>query len=137
MPHTNPTTIQVGGLPATVYGLSALSTSPSPHGLTILFWLHGRLGSAALVHEKQELAPILAYAAAERNKGREGRDLLVVTIDHRNHGERLVDLKRNKAWAAHPKEGLREGEFDNASHAVDMYSIQSESAFVLEEGSWS
>ena len=126
MAHTNPTTVQVGGLPATVYGLSSLSPSSSPHGLTVLFWLHGRLGSAALVHEKREIEPILAYATE-----REGRDLLVVTIDQRNHGERLVDLRRNKAWAPHWGEGLEEAELENASHAVDMYSIQSESCLVL------
>ncbi|KAI5475082.1 hypothetical protein MNV49_001958 [Pseudohyphozyma bogoriensis] len=118
----SPTTFTVGGLKAVVHG-DLHPPSPSPHGLAVLFLLHGRFGKQDEPRLWRFADSLLSAAEAAREKG--GKDLLVVTTDHRNHGERTVDKERNKGW----KEGEGEQqEFDNESHAVDMYSVQTGTA---------
>ena len=57
---------------------------------------------------------MLDYAQEQRKAGKEGKDLLVVAFDQRNHGERIVDSLGNESWEK------------NKGHAIDMYAIQSE-----------
>jgi hypothetical protein len=91
----------VGGL--RVYWIKRAESSPS-HGNSwenALFVLHGRKGSA-LKYIEQHL-DFLGLLACFTH---------VFLIDHRNHGERLLDQLQN------------EGKDKNAKHAIDMYSIQ-------------
>ncbi|KAM5543744.1 hypothetical protein V8D89_002361 [Ganoderma adspersum] len=51
----------------------------------------------------------------------EVRDLLIVTIDQRNHGNRVVDERANMGWSPDPDK-------NNERHAIDMYAIQTGTA---------
>lgn len=117
---TKPTSLSIGGIPLTVYGLS--STPPSPHGTAVLFLLHGRFGSAAQPRLVAFANSLVAHAKNSQERSA-GKDLLVVTFDQRNHGERGVDPERNKGW----RDKEVSEQIENESHAVHMYSIQSES----------
>lgn len=112
-PMTSPRILTVGGLPITVFGLS--SSAPSPKGLAVLFLCHGRFGSAADPKIAAFATSLVAHARAQLGTS-PGKDLLVVTFDQRNHGERVVDKARNKGW----KDRGEVAEVDNVSHAVDM-----------------
>ena len=112
--------LSVGGLPVQVFGLDAVSP-PSPHGLAVLFLCHGRFGCAADPKIAAFATSLVTHARAELAKA-PGKDLLVVTFDQRNHGQRVVDQTRNKSWRDHGEVA----ELENVSHATDMYSIQSE-----------
>ncbi|KDQ15854.1 hypothetical protein BOTBODRAFT_173524 [Botryobasidium botryosum FD-172 SS1] len=101
------TSLLVGGLKVQVFGASGESELP----VAALFIIHGRLGSAAAV--EGFAISILNHAKERQANGEEAaRDLIVVTLDHRNHGSRLIDEKANKGW--------RDG---NERHAVDMYTV--------------
>lgn len=54
--------------------------------------------------------------------------MIIVSFDQRNHGERLVNINKNRGFKDNfnflPKLARGEGELDNESHAVDMYNIQ-------------
>ncbi|RDB29097.1 hypothetical protein Hypma_014792 [Hypsizygus marmoreus] len=92
--------------------------SPAGSGreVVVFFLLHGRHGSAAQIDPIAQ-ALVERASAAGVGKGKRGRELLVVTFDHRNHGARLVDPLANEGWS-------KEEEKHNERHAVDMYAIQ-------------
>lgn len=117
-----PLKLTVGGIATQVYGVSSLPSS-TPNGLAVLFLLHGRFGSAAEASTVSWANSFLDHTRAEREKAGEGKELLVVTFDQRNHGERTVDAIKNKGWK--DRAGVGEG-LDNVGHAVDMLAIQSE-----------
>ncbi|KAF8322596.1 hypothetical protein DL93DRAFT_2071445 [Clavulina sp. PMI_390] len=99
--------------------------------LAALILLHGRLGSKADLHPIAE--KILSYAhdrsfpngsPSQRETTTTtfaGRELIVVTLDHRNHGARTVDPFSNQSWSTRPEK-------HNPRHAIDMYAIQTGSA---------
>jgi len=94
----------IAGLQTHIYKTSAhLSGS-----VAIVFLLHGRHGSA------EDIEPV-ATALLEKTSSinEQKRPLYIVTLDHRNHGTRLVEARANNTWM--------EG---NNRHAMDMYSIQ-------------
>ncbi|KAM0749334.1 hypothetical protein T439DRAFT_340070 [Meredithblackwellia eburnea MCA 4105] len=109
--------LTVGGIHVNLYGspLGARDRSPSKDGLAVLFLLHGRFGSAA-----EERMASFAHRFIDYSQSKPGKDLLVVTFDQRNHGQRKVDGNRNRAWQDKPTAT----EIENHSHAADMYSIQ-------------
>ncbi|CAA7268161.1 unnamed protein product [Cyclocybe aegerita] len=76
--------------------------------LKILFLLHGRHGSA------EDMAT-LARTFVEKTRSSGERSLIVVTLDHRNHGTRLVEPKANNSWTE---------DTPNQNHAMDMHGIQ-------------
>ncbi|TFK19693.1 alpha/beta-hydrolase, partial [Coprinopsis marcescibilis] len=78
----------IGGLEVTVYHLAAPVLNPS---VGVLFLLHGREGS------KDDLDKV-AVQMTDLSLN-EPRSLIVVTLDHRNHGKRTVDPKANLAWS--------------------------------------
>lgn len=126
---SNPTpylSLPVGGILTHIYGLPTLNpTDGCPEGLAVLFFLHGRFGSASESRFVQWAQEFVDVANAEREKaGGKGKRLVVCTFDQRNHGERTVDSGRNKGWKdwGSEVEGL-----DNEAHAVDMLAVQSES----------
>ncbi|KAF9494486.1 hypothetical protein BDN71DRAFT_1483035 [Pleurotus eryngii] len=75
--------------------------------ISVLFFLHGRRSSLAVVEPIIEKVVMMAHSDDRK------RDLYVVGIDLRNHGPRLVDEQANMSWS--------EG---NPNHALDMYGIQ-------------
>lgn len=123
---TEALSLHVGGIQTQIYGLHNLT--PSPDGLAVLFFLHGRFGSAAERNIVKWANSFVSNAATEREKaGGKGKQLVVVTFDQRNHGERTVDSEKNKGW----REGKSEAEgLDNEAHAVDMLAIQSKFDFL-------
>lgn len=106
--------LHVGGLNINIY-TTGESTSTSP--VTVLFFLHGRTGSAK---QLEPLTKSLLDAIAKQGEGRgpnsSSTDLVLVTLDHRNHGTRLVSEVSNYAWKGEPHE--------NPRHGIDMYSVQ-------------
>ncbi|KAF8899869.1 hypothetical protein CPB84DRAFT_1093377 [Gymnopilus junonius] len=91
----------IGGLRVRVY-----KSSKRPTGsIAAVFLLHGRLGFA----EDVDSFARICLKTAEGQK----QELYVITLDHRNHGSRLMEERANKTW----EEG-------NGQHAVDMYAIQ-------------
>ncbi|PPQ91826.1 hypothetical protein CVT25_000273 [Psilocybe cyanescens] len=93
----------IGGIQTSVYQTSrALSES-----VAVVFLLHGRHGSA------EDVASIATSFLAKEKTVPESRGLYVVTVDHRNHGGRIVEVRANNTWAE-----------KNELHAMDMYSIQ-------------
>ncbi|KAK4700254.1 hypothetical protein P7C70_g6000, partial [Phenoliferia sp. Uapishka_3] len=117
---SNMTTFVIGGLPVSVFGLDPTRTH-SPHGLAVIFLLHGRFGSAADRRISFFANSLISHSQSQSGAG---KDLLVVTFDQRNHGERVVEAQRNNGW----KEKGTKDRIENESHAVDMYSIQTGTA---------
>jgi dienelactone hydrolase len=101
----------IGGIHVNVYKRS--ESIKQPQSVAILFLLHGRKGSA------KDMDPT-ARAIIEKVTDQQQRKLWVVTLDHRNHGERLLDSRANRSWA--DKVG------GNILHAMDLYSIQTGTA---------
>ncbi|GJJ08657.1 hypothetical protein Clacol_002876 [Clathrus columnatus] len=95
--------IVVSGIKVNVF--SNTNISEQGHPVAILFFLHGRQGSASDLDSL--VSNIFEHIASY---GSSDTELLV---DHRNHGTRLVDAIGNKDW----KE-------NNEKHAIDMYAIQ-------------
>ncbi len=113
--NVSSTTLTLGGIPLTIYGLSELPKEPT--AVDLLFFLHGRTSDRkALDLPIREVLPKLA------------RPTLVVAFDHRNHGERMVEYNANRGWndSGQPKDT-----FDNEAHAVDMPSIYCASDIIL------
>ncbi|KAF5327059.1 hypothetical protein D9619_004615 [Psilocybe cf. subviscida] len=97
--------LNIGGIRVQVFLPSKLSAS-----VAVLFLLHGRHGSAKDVEQNaQELIEQV------NGHGKKGKSLCIVTLNHRNHGERTVIAESNNAWSEEPA---------NWRHALDMYSIQ-------------
>lgn len=96
----------IGGLPVHVFGLDR----PLTPDVAVLFFLHGRLGKweDGIAFIEQLLS---SYASSTLS-------LLVVTFDQRNHGHRLVSPRANMTWFE------KDPAQANATHAMDMHSIQ-------------
>ena len=109
------TTIDVAGMPVNVYGLSELSRGS--HGgapeVCITFHMHGRTGSARREHD---LVRELWQNAVGEREGLQGahrvRDLIIVSLDQRNHGHRTTNELGQRTW----KEG-------NPTHGIDQYAM--------------
>ncbi|KAF9067221.1 Alpha/Beta hydrolase protein [Rhodocollybia butyracea] len=111
MSSFNKDTYLVGGFPVWVY--SSATSEPSSKPLFILFFLHGRGGKADDLEPNIKIIfENIASSAKVLDK-----DLLVVTLDHRNHGGRLIDEKANFGWDEDETKS-------NPRHAIDMYAIQ-------------
>lgn len=104
----SPTEHCVCGIGLSVWNLEAARRARS---IACVFVLHGR-GSA-----RDSVAWIADRLAAVHVPD---RTLLVVTLDHRNHGARLVDDKANLSW----RNSRGSDEVVNPSHAQDMVAIQ-------------
>ncbi|KIP01289.1 hypothetical protein PHLGIDRAFT_123485 [Phlebiopsis gigantea 11061_1 CR5-6] len=98
-------TVFLAGLPVHVFSTKDLGDISGK--VAVLFLLHGRQGSAREINKRAE--SIVRHVA---DRGPSIVTLLVVTIDQRNHGERLYDALANNAW--------NEG---NDRHAIDMYAM--------------
>ncbi|EPQ54128.1 hypothetical protein GLOTRDRAFT_78065 [Gloeophyllum trabeum ATCC 11539] len=110
-------TYVVGGIVVNVYEEPLVRSDVSP---IVLFFLHGRLGSAVgLEPHVQTLFQELHHL---RETNANLHPLIIVTFDQRNHGTRLADPKANEAW------NKKDLESHNERHAIDMYSIQTGTA---------
>jgi len=114
-------TIVIAGLNVNVYSSSTstdtLTSSGTPGKVTIQFLLHDGLNSAKRIGWVAQ--SILEQVSLKRTKKIHPSsipELLVITIDHRNHGTRVIDRKANYAWS--------KSHHNNDNHAVDMYAIQ-------------
>ncbi|KAF4614061.1 hypothetical protein D9613_007674 [Agrocybe pediades] len=101
----------IGGISIRVYRSTGQSAAP----IGVLFLLHGRHGSANDVDS-------MAKSIHEHGTKKSRLDLFIVTLDHRNHGNRIVESVANNTWTE---------EKNNVKHALDMYSIQSRSSSTL------
>ncbi|KAJ3553520.1 hypothetical protein NM688_g3567 [Phlebia brevispora] len=104
----------IAGLPVHVFSERQWTERSGP--VAILFFMHGRTGTAKGIQWVAEDA--LKRVAEHRKKNKSATDLIVVTFDQRNHGDRLIDSHANGAW----KKG------NNERHAIDMYAIQTGTA---------
>ncbi|QRV81961.1 hypothetical protein RhiJN_09976 [Ceratobasidium sp. AG-Ba] len=122
----------IGGIGIHVVGLEELGnrqkqhTEPVPIG--VLFLLHGRLGNAKEKYLGRIANMVLAETEIHPPEERM-RELLVVILDQRNHGDRVVDPKRNLGWSDDRRaKTTADGKLDiqsldNLSHLHDMYSL--------------
>ncbi|KAM7196501.1 hypothetical protein V8F20_006975 [Naviculisporaceae sp. PSN 640] len=96
------------GLLVDVYGLDELPSPEKCPRISCLWLHHPRTRS------KENMADIAARCVAAWNdlKSTNGRGLIALAFDQRNHGSRLVDSKANLAW--------RQG---NEMHAQDMFGV--------------
>lgn len=91
------TELVVSGIKTYVYGLKELKGHSDQ--LAILYLAHGR----GRTHQATE--KILKYVISQYNKRSQATDLIGVTIDMRNHGERLLDIKLQEGWPENPTHG--------------------------------
>lgn len=113
-------TLDLAGLPVTVYGLEQLtpsassSTAPRPPDVCISIHLHGRGGDAQNEADIAEGIYRSANEARSQSKASNGisRELLVVSFDARNHGHRMTNSLGQKGWG-----------MGNKQHAVDLYGM--------------
>lgn len=103
--------INIGGIHTVVYNLEAAKRSDLP--ITVLIATHGRgedqFGLTKLVEGTYKKINELENQAG--NSGKKKRELIIVTLDQRNHGERKVDDISNQGFEA------------NDRHAVDMCAM--------------
>ncbi|KAG9086211.1 hypothetical protein FRC07_013151 [Ceratobasidium sp. 392] len=126
------TNLTIGGIGIQVVGLKELSNrlrqEPEPAPVGVLFLLHGRLGNSKQYYLKH-IANLVLGEVASHPPAERARELIVVILDQRNHGDRLVDAKRNEGWKDTGKVGtIADGKLDiqsldNISHLHDMYSL--------------
>lgn len=119
----------IGGIALNIYNLDHISTSTNE--VAVLFFLHGRFGSSQDKSTLNAITTVISHANAHQEAGK--KDLVVVTLDQRNHGSRLVNMERNRAWKDNFPgfdflSAKRAEELDNPSHASDMYAIQTGTA---------
>jgi len=104
----------VGGISVNVFTQGETDETSLPPA--ILFFVHGRMESA----EKYEprIHQLFRNVNSISNGAKRSRNLIIVTLDQRNHGTRFLNAKQNEMW--HPTDP----EKHNETHAIDMYAIQ-------------
>ncbi|KAI9226173.1 MAG: Alpha/Beta hydrolase protein [Piptocephalis tieghemiana] len=104
VPPVSVKSLQVAGLLVSILGIEELPRD-SRRPTTVLFLLHGRIGSSA------DMDPIGHRLIRESLKNPDrSRDLLIVNLDLPNHGSRCVNPRRNNTLAT-----------GNKSHSEDMW----------------
>lgn len=107
MSPTVPVEMEIGGLAVSVFGLDQLrSRSSAPTFVAGIIVMHGR------TQAKKDVANI-CEALCENNGVSSPNHLIAVSFDQRNHGTRLLNAKKNDAWAQ-----------GNPTHSQDMFSVQ-------------
>ncbi|KAL2824346.1 Alpha/Beta hydrolase protein [Aspergillus cavernicola] len=113
-PRSSKTTLVIGGLRVYIYGLEGIKEAPwSESEIAVLYLAHGRtltyLSVEGIAHEI-----LHQYRSHSRQKK---VNLIAVTLDMSNHGEREISVEANQGWNS-----------GNEKHAQDMLSIVSASA---------
>lgn len=135
------TDLVVGGIKLSIFGLEEYKSKHETCPVSVIFSLHGRLREYRLPYislltthrltsqlkiienaeRMTEINEALIALNSKTPKDASSRThLLVVSFDHVNHGSRLVDNNKNLAW--------RDVEYDNKTHAMDMWSFQKSAA---------
>lgn len=135
------TNLVVAGIKLSIFGLDDYESKHETCPVSVIFSLHGRLREYRLPHislspthrltlqlkiienaeSMTEINKALTALNSKAPKDAASRThLLVVSFDHVNHGSRLVDNNKNLAW--------RDAEYDNKTHAMDMWSFQKSAA---------
>ncbi|EJF57019.1 hypothetical protein DICSQDRAFT_140743 [Dichomitus squalens LYAD-421 SS1] len=114
-PHKE--TVVVAGLPVNVFSDRGATKPETP--VAVMFLLHGRTGSAKRM--ETYVNDFFEEIRARRSAHKGSQDLIIVTIDQRNHGARMVDERANMGWFSEPEK-------NNERHAIDMYAIQTGTA---------
>ncbi|BEJ00229.1 hypothetical protein CcaverHIS631_0500860 [Cutaneotrichosporon cavernicola] len=98
--HASRTTLALVDLDVHIWGLDEIAGSNLPVGVVIAS--HGRCNKARDMEPfARGMLGEVSRLAAESGR-RRTRDLLVITLDHRNHGERLRHKKTNLAYDKNP-----------------------------------
>jgi hypothetical protein len=108
-PPISARTFTISGISTLVYGLTELPSTAT--NVAVLWLLHPRLESSVTMQPVAAVAVTAWNAKVRRGEGDRRKGLIVVSIDLRNHGGRLVDERANEVW--------RTG---NKDHAKDMFS---------------
>ncbi|KAL1939267.1 hypothetical protein VTO73DRAFT_10070 [Trametes versicolor] len=117
-PEPKKQTFVIAGLTVNVYSQPKATKPNAP--VAIAFLLHGRNGSALRMEEFMLGIFDGIHARRAKHSG-DAQDLYIVTLDHRNHGKRLVEKQANQGWFDDPTQ-------NNERHAIDMYAIQTGTA---------
>ncbi|KAK1922696.1 Alpha/Beta hydrolase protein [Papiliotrema laurentii] len=103
-PTTSCTSVNIVGLDVKVYGLDEVKHSSLP--LAAVIATHGRCNNQKqMAHLAHGLLGHISVLAQDHPRT---RDVIVVTVDQRNHGDRTVDRTANLAYDKNP------------NHLVDM-----------------
>ncbi|WVW79583.1 hypothetical protein I302_101552 [Kwoniella bestiolae CBS 10118] len=97
-PESSVTELSIVGLHLRVYGLKEIEGSDRP--LAVLIAAHGRTNSQK---NMITFSQGILGEAGTKSEGDRKRDLLVVTLDQRNHGARITDRKANLAYDENPR----------------------------------
>ncbi|ODO05360.1 hypothetical protein L198_02053 [Cryptococcus wingfieldii CBS 7118] len=98
--HAEPTVahVKVVGLGVNVYGLKEACEQQKP--LTMMIAAHGRMNSQK---NMKYFAQGILGEVAKKDETHKKRNLVVVTLDQRNHGERIVDKTANLSFDQNPR----------------------------------
>ncbi|ODO10201.1 hypothetical protein I350_02430 [Cryptococcus amylolentus CBS 6273] len=98
--HTEPSVahVKVVGLGVNVYGLKEACEQQKP--LTMIIAAHGRMNSQK---NMKYFAQGILGEVAKKGETNKKRNLVVVTLDQRNHGERIVDKTANLSFGQNPR----------------------------------
>ncbi|WWC72906.1 uncharacterized protein I206_106870 [Kwoniella pini CBS 10737] len=92
------TELFIVGLHLTVYGLKEIENSDKP--LAVLVAAHGRTNSQKnMINFSHGILGRINSKSKENKK----RDLIIVTLDQRNHGNRITDKKANLSYDQNPR----------------------------------
>ncbi|WVQ73062.1 hypothetical protein IAR50_002625 [Cryptococcus sp. DSM 104548] len=97
-PEPSVTHVKVVGLGVNVYGLKEAEGQQKP--LTVMVAAHGRMNSQK---NMKYFAQAVLGEIAKKGETHKKRSLIVVTLDQRNHGERIVDRNANLAFGQNPR----------------------------------
>ncbi|KAF8601525.1 hypothetical protein BDV93DRAFT_524696 [Ceratobasidium sp. AG-I] len=127
MPEASVTSRCIGGIAIQVVGLEELVRENSRLPVGVLFVLHGRYENAKKPYLYQIANSALAEAESHASEER-ARELLVVVVEQRNHGDRVVERQRNEGWKEKGAIKTIDGKvdpdsLDNISHLHDMYTL--------------
>nr|XP_031861474.1 uncharacterized protein CI109_003078 [Kwoniella shandongensis]KAA5528546.1 hypothetical protein CI109_003078 [Kwoniella shandongensis] len=94
-PEVSEKDLSIVGLDLKVYGLDEIKDSKLP--VAVLIATHGRTGN--LKHMIPFAQGVLGEVKGKERK----RDLIIVTLDQRNHGERIKDEQANLSFDENPR----------------------------------
>jgi len=111
LPHVGGIPVHLHFLPSYPRGDGLMDSLPVNLPAAFAFLLHGRRSDSQALDSMA--AALVRRCAQAGHEGEHRRNLVVVTLDHRNHGHRCVHDLANHAWSG-----------GNPTHAQDMLSIQ-------------
>jgi len=105
-PPVPPLRMNMGGIHTAVYNLPA--ALESPHPIAVLFASHGLMGHQFDLDKLirgiiSGTARLEAEQDGEDKKRRRKREIVVVSLDQRNHGERFVGHEANQYLPKNPR----------------------------------